>query len=296
VEPLPFVAYRVCAVIVTYHPSSGMLENMASIVAQVQGLVVVDNGSDDDEVRSLRAASRSLGFQLIENGSNLGIAAALNQGVLWAKDNDFPWVILFDQDSKITEGFVGQMFSSWESHPERERIGSMHPRYTNPETGAQAEMQRASDGSPLTSLTSGALMPAWIFDKVGLFASEYFIDLVDCEYCLRIRAAGYTIADSKNAILLHVAGQPKRVSVLGFSFQPTYHNSIRRYYITRNRLVVYRKYFGLFPRWVLRSMYESLRETIKCLVAENGRARNFRNILLGSWDGLTGKMGKREGL
>jgi rhamnosyltransferase len=294
-EPLRPDTPRVCAIVVTYHPTANMIENIATTRAQAQS-VVVDNGSDADEVASLRQAAETLGFHLIENRENLGIAEALNRGVLWAKENSYQWVVLFDQDSRITDGFIEQMFATWESHPDRERLGSLHPTYIDPETGMQADMQRTSNGSPMTSLTSGSMMPMWIFDKVGMFASEYFIDLVDCEYCLRIRAAGYAIADSKQAVLLHVAGSPRRIAILGFSFQPTYHSPVRRYYISRNRMVVYRKYFSLFPRWTLHSIYESLRETIKCFVAEEDRWRNFRNFLLGIWDGLTGRMGKREGL
>jgi hypothetical protein len=32
------------------------------------------------------------------------------------------------------------------------------------------------------------------------------------------------------------------------------------------------------------------------LLVEQDRASKFRNILLGTWDGLMGRMGKREGL
>jgi hypothetical protein len=39
-----------------------------------------------------------------------------------------------------------------------------------------------------------------------------------------------------------------------------------------------------------------LHETIVCLLAEENRARKFRNFLLGTWDGLFGRIGKREGL
>jgi rhamnosyltransferase len=287
---------NVCAVIVTYHPSVKMLENIAQVLAQVQGLVVVDNGSNADELAPLRVASQTLGFQLIENGKNLGLAEALNQGVRWAKSQDYPWVILFDQDSRITEGFVRQMFAAWESHPDRERVSSIHPKYVDPETGIEPLVRRARDGGPVVSTTSGALMPTWIFDRIGWFASEYFIDCVDIEYSLRVRTAGYFIADSRQAVLLHHAGHPRRLGVLGFSFGPTHHSAMRRYYMSRNRIAVYRKYFRVFPRWVLQSMNESLRDTIKCFVAEQNRARKFRNFLLGTWDGLTGRMGKREGL
>src|SRR5580658_5467236 len=125
----------VCAVIVTYHPTVDMIERLPMVLAQVQGLVVVDNGSDAEELAQLRETSLVFGFQLIENIENLGIAMALNQGVQWAKSENYPWVILFDQDSRITDGFIDQMFVAWQSHPARERIASMHPRYVDPDTG-----------------------------------------------------------------------------------------------------------------------------------------------------------------
>jgi rhamnosyltransferase len=272
-----------------------MVENMSKVIAQVQGLVVVDNGSIPGELEALRSASQTLGFQLLENGENLGIAEALNQGVRFAKNKGYRWVILFDQDSAITDGFVGQMFAGWETHPDRQRVASIHPRYVDPQTGAEPLVRRASDGSPIIYGTSGALMPAWIFDRIGEFASEYFIDCVDYEYCFRIRAAGYLIADSGKAVLLHSAGcGSRRLSFLGFSFRPTHHNAMRRYYMSRNRIAICRRYLRVFPRWVLPFMYDCLRETIKCFLGERDRLRKFRNFLLGTWDGLTGRMGKQQ--
>ena len=286
----------VCAVTVTYHPTPAMLKNLPSVLAQVQEMVVVDNGSSEMELDPLRAASQSLGFHLIENGENLGIAEALNQGVRWAKNNAYRWVILFDQDSKITDGFVEQMFAAWESHPQKDRIASLHPKYLDPETGIEPVVWRAEDGGPVLSITSGALMPAWIFDKIGMFDADFFIDWVDIEFCFRIRAAGFLIADSRQAVLLHAAGHPTKLSFLGFTFRPDHHSPTRRYYISRNRVVVYRKYFRVFPAWMLKSMGTSVRETIKCFIGERNRSQKFRSFLLGTWDGLQGRMGKRDGL
>jgi rhamnosyltransferase len=289
-------AQSVCAVIVTYHPSAKMLENMAKVLAQVQGLVVVDNGSGIDELDPLRVESQTLGFHLIENGENLGVAEALNQGVRWAKSEGYPWVILFDQDSRITDSFVRQMFATWESHPERERVCSIHPRYIDPETGVEAGVPFARDSGTVLPMTSGALMPSWIFDRIGWFASEYFIDSVDWEYCFRIRAAGYLVAGSRHTTLLHAAGNPTKTTFLGYTFHPSHHSAVRRYYISRNCIAFYRKYFRLFPGSVLSRLYGQLKDTIVCLVAEEDRGRKFRNFLLGTWDGLIGRMGKREGL
>jgi rhamnosyltransferase len=289
-------AHSVCAVIVTYHPAPKNIEHLSSVAAQVQGMVVVDNASSKDELSRLRTASHTMGFQLIENAENLGIAEALNQGVRWAKSQGYPWVILFDQDSNITDGFVAQLFAAWELHPQREKVGSIHPKYIDPDSRFDPIVRRADDGGPVTSLTSGALMPSWIFDKIGVFASEYFIDEVDIEYCYRMRAAGYLVADSSQAVLHHYIGHPTQFTLLGFSFRPVNHSAVRRYYMSRNRIVFCRKYFRVFPGWVWQHMKDSLRETIKCFIAEQDRARKFRSLILGTWDAFTGKMGKREGL
>lgn len=273
-----------------------MIANLATIAEQVERMVVVDNASPSNMVTGLRNAGKTLGFYLIENSENLGIAEALNQGVRWAKANRYPSVILFDQDSRIECGFVQKMFATWESHPQKHHVASVQPRYINPKSGLGPVVQRASDGGPVYSMTSGALLPTWVFDKVGWFASEYFIDWVDIEFCFRIRAAGYLIADSQDAVLLHAPGHSAPYSLLGFTCRPTHHSAMRRYYMSRNRIAVFRRYFLTFPNWILKSMYECARETIKCFLAENERRKKFRAFLLGTWDGLTGRMGRREGL
>jgi rhamnosyltransferase len=286
-----------CAVIVTYHPGEAVLEIVSNVLAQVDGLVVIDNGSNPTEVALLRTAQQTLLFHLIENGRNLGVAEALNQGVRWAKSQGFRWVVLFDQDSQITDDFVEQMFAAWKGNPDRGRVGSIHSRHIVPETGDEAWVARTPDGNPVLPMTAGSMMPVWIFDKIGWFASEYFIDVVDWEYGLRTRAAGFLVIDAKQAILLHKPGAPAESRVFGHTFRPSHHNATRRYYLTRNRIAFYKKYLRIFPRWILSSAYHQFfKETIVCLIAEQDRARKFRSILLGTWDGIVGKMVSREDL
>lgn len=291
---LPMTTQAICAVITTYHPSAAMLENLRNVLSEVRGLVVVDNGSNPDELSFLRAASRNLGFHLIENGDNLGIAEALNRGVRWAKSQAYSWVLLLDQDSTACDGFIAAMLRTWFSHPQPAKIATIHPRYLHPELGCRALALSAGDGSRIWCLTSGALMPTWIFDKIGWFASEFFIDWVDIEYCFRIRAAGYLIVESE-AILIHEPGRSTPAFFLGLRFWPSHHSAARRYYMSRNRVVVFRRYLFSLPACTLKAMYSALRDTAKCFLGEKDRPRKFRNVLLGTWDGLKGRMGVREG-
>jgi len=285
----------VCAVIVTYGPASTVLDHISKILQQVQALVVVDNGSSDHELGRLRVASPTFGFHLIENGENLGIAEALNQGVRWAKSQHYPWIILFDQDSGITDGFIDQMFQALRTHSDWERVASIHPRYVDPKM-VEAPVPRADDGSPVFPMTSGTLMPVWIFDEIGWFASEYFIDVVDWEYSFRIRTRGFLVADASEAKLLHSPGNPTMINILGRTIRYSQHNAVRRYYISRNCIAFYRKYLFCFPKWILKAVYRQLHEMVVCLIADKDRACHFRSFLLGTWDGLIGRMGNRENL
>lgn len=286
----------VCAVVVTYQPRVEMLDHLREISAQVGSLVVVDNGSGANEISALREASRTRDFQLVENGHNLGIAEALNQGVRWAKAEGYAWAILFDQDSKITDGFVREMFAAWESRTDRDLVAAVHPRYSDPSTGVELSVPRAPDGSPILPMTSGSLVPLWIFERIGFFESQYFIDVVDWEYAFRIRASGYVVADANRARLLHAAGCPERRRILGRDLDSSHHNAVRRYYISRNSVVFYRKYFSRFPKWILFCIYRQMRDLLVCGIAERDRWHKFRNFFLGTWDGLRGKMGQREGI
>ena len=283
----------VCAVIVTYQPSAKMMENIPSVLAQVVGLVVVDNGSHVENLGPLRQGAESLGFQLIENGENLGIAEALNQGVLWAKTKGYQWVVLFDQDSCITDCFVDHMLKSWKEHPQRERVVTMVPCYIDPLTGFEIPYHHAKDGGPVVSMTSGSLLPTWIFDRIGWFPSEYFIDYVDFEYSLRARAAGYLIARSRDAILFHSPGKPTTLRLFGIDlFRTSNHSAMRHYYMNRNRVAIARKYFRAFPLWTVNDLMFTAKEFVKILLGERDKQRKIVAMCKGLVDGVTGRMGK----
>ena len=83
------------AVIVTYNPELIALSQSIDALNQ-QGCTVllVDNCSDNvAEIQQLEHAT------VIANPSNLGLGAAHNQGYALAKQGDYPYLLLLDQDS-----------------------------------------------------------------------------------------------------------------------------------------------------------------------------------------------------
>jgi rhamnosyltransferase len=75
----------------------------------------------------------------------------------------------------------------------------------------------------------------------------------------------------------------------------TNHSPLRRYYIARNRVFLYRKYGRSVPGWMLQDLRSFVVEIAKILLLEQERWAKFRNIAQGTWHGLVGKMGQRGG-
>jgi rhamnosyltransferase len=283
----------VCAIIITFRPPAVVPGNLAKARPQVQGLVVVDNGSSDETLAPVRRACAELDCTLIENGSNLGIAAALNVGVKWAKSRGYQWVALFDQDSTMTDGFITTMLHAYETHPTPEKVAVITPKHLELETGNWRPPAFAKDGTPLVAITSGSVMPVGVFDKCGWFEEDLIIDRVDDEYCLRVRSFGYTIALCHEAFLHHSVGTPKMHSFLGLrQVRATHYGAKRRYYITRNRVVMAKRYWRQYPRWSYWTVYGVARDMVVNFVVEDHRWSKLVTTFRGVIDGLRGRMGK----
>ncbi len=285
-------ANHVCAVIVTYHPKSDALENLAKVRPQVQSLVVVDNGSSTEALAPFRAASGDLDFTLIENAKNLGIATALNIGVRWARSQGYQFVILFDQDSTVTDGIIDNMLSEYLSHSNRETIAIVTPVHSEKGRGLTHNQYLDKDGSILVTITSGSLMPCQIFDRCGWFEDELVIDVVDFEYCLRVRSLGFRILLAGSATLLHRAGDPQYHYLAGHGpFRASNHSPQRRYYMTRNRLVIIARYWKRYPEWCRRKLKFLIKDSIIVCLFEEQRGRKLANMARGFLDAMRGRMG-----
>jgi rhamnosyltransferase len=282
----------ICAVVVTFRPEANVWDNLAKLRCQAETLVVVDNGSPPESLAPFRALPADAGFTLIENKANLGIAAALNAGVRWAKTRGFEYVVLFDQDSAVTDGFIKTMLATYESHPQRDRVAIVTPTQRERVTGQTRGQECARDGGPLVAITSGSLMPTAIFDQCGWFEEELIIDGVDHEYCFRVRALGYTLAQCREAILMVAVGSLRCHEVLGLKIMARHYSARRRYYITRNRLVIVGRFWKEHPAWCYRQLRDVVQDTIKVICFEEQRRPKLQNTVRGIHDAFSGRMGK----
>jgi rhamnosyltransferase len=74
-------------------------------------------------------------------------------------------------------------------------------------------------------------------------------------------------------------------------FKATHHNAMRRYYMTRNGIVMVRRYWKSHPAWSHSVAKALLVLPLQVVLAEKQKWKKLRNILLGTVDALRGRLG-----
>ena len=299
--------HKVAALVVTYFPDAGCPRRLDKLLSQVDRLVIVDNGTDAAGISWIDAYSERPRVTTIRNDDNLGIAAALNQGMNVLADGAYDWVFTSDQDSTVTDGCVAALLAAVSGDPHPDNIALVGSN--RQDTGANISAHRwlrpsrrypffervtcdqiERDGVTLV-ITSGTLTSMTAYRQLGSFREDFFIDLVDTEYCLRARKAGYRILVSCDAMIFHRIGSKRQRRLLGLTISPMHHGPLRKYYIFRNAVDVIRRYGRAFPHWLIYQVLGLAEVAAGILIFENQKSAKLRACMIGAWDGLLGRRG-----
>ncbi len=288
---------NICAVIVTYHPDADFHKRLVRIAKQVGQVVVVDNNSDSSSVAMLQDVCERPQIELILNNYNMGVAAALNQGVNLAHDMNFTWALLFDQDTEPTDAMVNVFAAVYKQFPDKGSLALIGANYSALRSGRIRHHNEANHVSgwieKKTIITSGSLLRLGIFKEIGPFRTEFFIDHVDHEYCLRARSAGFRVIKTQEPTMEHSIGAPSMHQLLWKSIRTSNHSALRHYYMMRNHIVVSREYAFKDPEWVITTLYSSLKTIFLMILFEKEKLIKLKFIFLGIVDGLTSNFNRR---
>ena len=291
----------VCGIVVTYHPDADFPVRLSSVSTQVGALIIVDNGSTEPEVRVLREIAARSGISLMLKSENLGIAHALNVGIRQAATLGYRQVLLLDQDSRVHEDMLDALLIVQESHPEKERLAVIGSGYRDPTRGPAEPNSHSASGNRWEEvewvINSGSLLSLAAYSVIGPFREEFFIDCVDLEYCIRARASGYRVINTRQSLMLHVVGAPTRHKLLWMKKWTTNHSADRRYYRARNDTVVLREYGNYkWGSWTIKSFFRSFRTVKRIVLYERAKGDKIIAVIHGWWDGVHGNMGPRRKL
>lgn len=288
--PLEAAAETVCAVVVAYFPDEGFAERLQDILPQVDVLVVVDNTPAQGRTQWYAVQDGEERIHVIENRRNAGIAAALNQGLEYALQTGCKWLLTLDQDTRSYPDMVTTLLRVQETcGPEAAVIGG---NYFDPQSD---QLKVPADGEAecleqKTVITSGSLVDAGLAQAAGGFREDYFIDQVDHEFCLRMRANGHRVVISRKPVMEHSVGERGGVRLPVLGTLPN-HPPLRKYYIARNTVATVAKYWWREPAWCLRRLARLLLGLLLMATLERQRLAKIRAFAAGISDGVRHRMG-----
>lgn len=268
---------RAVACIVTFEPDDESMGKLAQL--PFSSMLVVDNSVTAAAMEKVRSICSERGATLIQNGKNLGQAEALNQGCRWAMDHGYSLVLLLDQDTYVLPGFLEQALecrAGLPGDPESTILGCSYVK-APPRGAAPSPAVRRKR----TVITSGSLVPLSLWARIGGFLSEYFIDMVDDEFCLRARRAGGTVWRIEEPRIAHAVGKST------VSRWARNHSAFRWYHMVRNHLWTIRRHAFFDPVWCLHTALLNVRFACATLWFEEGRRGKAEAMLRGARDGLS---------
>jgi len=281
----PFVK-GICAVVVLYHPDEKILCRLQDIAAQTEALVAVDNS--DNRVGWKLPIGCGSKIHLIRNDENLGIAAALNQGVDWAEQKGFEFALLFDQDSKPMPGMADmlvQVYRSCRSRQHRQIL--LGSNYYNGLAKIQFPCRTGETWRKVKMIiTSGTLLPLNVYRQVGPFREEFFIDAVDTDYCLRAANCGVEVLRVCEPLMWHAIGNLSSRRLVWKQTAVSNHTARRRYYIARNNLILVREYWQQEPKWALRKIWYLIKTFLLICLFEDGKRMKLLEFCRGVKEGV----------
>lgn len=267
-----------CAVVISFNCDETLVENVFALSKQVMRIVIIDNCSTDcRSIKILDNLKQHSGVEVIFDTENRGVAAQLNRGLEICSKYEYSLMLTMDQDTVLNDSCVAEMLAVMN---ENDNIVSVGPnrKMTN----------KRGDSFTIANylITSGNLVQVERAKECGGFFTDLFIDLVDIDFSLAIRKKGYQLARANNAFMKHKVGEYEVNSFMGRKIQYLTHSYKRFYYIYRNNIIVFRKFFKSFPIDCLKMEAFQFKSFVKMLLIEKNKKDKLKNIKCGILEGI----------
>lgn len=291
----------ILGVVVTYFPDDGFEQRIQKILSQIDQVLVIDNTPDATTPRPITRIAQLKNVSLIRSGSNMGIASALNKGLQIAKTYNYSWVATFDQDSEIPLNYRETFLRILAGHPKRALIGILAPVYRLPngyiKTFSSKKYKPDAFGVKEVGLTmtSGNLINVSKIFQVGLFDDSLFMDYVDFDLCIRLKERGYLILETSEVVLHHTLGEQNRQKkFIWTSLGVTSYPPARIYYATRNRLILYSRYWKTSPSFVIHDSIKFPVYLLKIILFEKDKKKKLVGFIEGMKDAFLCRLGPKK--
>jgi rhamnosyltransferase len=233
-------------VVILYNPDAGVVENIKTYASVLEKLWVIDN-SEKKHQGLAGLQSLPTDVEVLSDGVNRGIGNRINFALKASLQHGFKWLLTMDQDSNFSaanlEAYVARFNGCRELDSDIGQIGVQYKR------GGQQPDENISCEPVTLLITSGTIVNVQIAFEVGLMDEDLFIDEVDSDFSYKMALKGFKSLLCKGVYMTHSLGQNKAArSIVNWKKTERFlHVPIRLYYMTRNYLIMRKRYKQYFP-------------------------------------------------
>ena len=246
-------------VIVNWNTSKMLIQCLDSIYHSESRLIieviVVDNGSTDDSVRSV--ATRFPQVNLVVNGRNLGFAKANNQGIKASKGR---YCLLLNSDTILKPNSLDLLVNYADANLD---VGVVGPKLLNmdgtlqkswaefptfwSELTGEPVRKRSPVGNQQNAYSVDTILGACmlvrdeVIQTIGLLDDEYYMYSEEIDWCFRIKKGGWRIHYYPASEVFHIGGASASM------------NTIRQLSLLyQSKILFFKKHYGDFKAILLR--------------------------------------------
>ncbi|MCL5457525.1 glycosyltransferase [Loigolactobacillus coryniformis] len=248
---------RIAAGIVSFNPNIMRLkENINSTLRQVNQIFIFDNGSANlDEIIDVVSHYKDMEIKLIQSHENIGLARALNKIMESAQSDDYEWLLTLDQDSILQQNTI-KIFQKYTRFSD---VAVICPFVLDSRRKYMVYEYDNDIEEVDMCITSGSLTRLSVWKNLGGFDDDLFIDLIDNDYCKRVKLHNYRIVRMNKVLMSQEFGKIesknkfsefffvklgkllRNTNIQKLSYKKTV-NPMRVYYTNRNILYLNKKF------------------------------------------------------
>lgn len=270
---------KIGTVVVWYNPDENVMNNISTYIEESDHLYIIDNSDKDNSY-----LIKNIDAQYVLLDRNRGIAYALNKGIEMAVKDSCDWILTMDQDSYFENNIIG-IYKKFIKNNDCSNIGLLCPVYHTDRTTIKSD---ASYKYLKYVMQSANLVNIKAYKEIGRYDEKLFIDVVDFDYCFRMRKCRYKIVQCSEAVLNHKPATTRVKKIFGKEFKYGVASPLRYYYQVRNIKYVVHEYKSFKMYLIL------LYKIFKCHVLFDNKADYIIAIKKAKYDYKNGIYGKKE--
>lgn len=234
--------------VVFYYPRGIHIDNFLSISSSIGSKLAFLNSVPTTEVNEMFISSEVL---TLGSGLNVGLSAAYNQIFNYAQQNNFEYVLLLDQDSYIDNPTLltfTRVALNFLCPSIGNQLGTISITPLDSFSKYKAYLRLNASHYDLCSnsitvsrynINSCSIVPVFLWNSIGGYDEDLFVDRVDFDFCSRVRANNFKVYTINGLYFYQPQGERKYLFFNSFGYN-SYPPS-RHYSIMRSRLTMYRK-------------------------------------------------------